>query len=178
MQDAKVLKDYWPISLIGSLYKIIAKILANCLVGVLEELVNEVQSAFIVNRQILDGPFILDELIHWCHAKKKETMIFKVDFEKAYDSVRWDNLDDVLDKRILISKRLKQDIRRNFFIGGDVKEKKMSWFKWSRVLALKDKGGLGVSSFFALNRAFLFKWMWCFFNDKDALWSRFIRAVH
>nr|GEZ91099.1 RNA-directed DNA polymerase, eukaryota [Tanacetum cinerariifolium] len=48
--------------------------------------------------QILDGPFILDELIHWCHAKKKETMIFKVDFEKAYDSVRWDYLDDVLNK--------------------------------------------------------------------------------
>nr|GEV55675.1 hypothetical protein [Tanacetum cinerariifolium] len=43
-----------------------------------------------------DGPFILDELIHWCHAKKKETMIFKVNFGKAYDSVRWDYLDDVL----------------------------------------------------------------------------------
>nr|GEW28086.1 RNA-directed DNA polymerase, eukaryota [Tanacetum cinerariifolium] len=70
------------------------------------------------------------------------------------------------------------DIRRNFFIGADVKEKNMSWFKWSRVLASKDKGGLGVSSFFALNRALLFKWMWRFFNDKDALWSRFIRAVH
>nr|GEV35804.1 RNA-directed DNA polymerase, eukaryota [Tanacetum cinerariifolium] len=85
MQDAKVVKDYRPISLIGSLYKIIAKILANRLVRVLGELVNEVQSAFIVNRQILDGPFILDELIHLCHAKKKETMIFKVDFKKAYD---------------------------------------------------------------------------------------------
>ncbi|GJR59837.1 RNA-directed DNA polymerase, eukaryota [Tanacetum coccineum] len=390
MQDAKVVKDYRPISLIGSLYKIIAKILANRLVGVLGELVNEVQSAFIVNRQILDGPFILDELIHWCHAKKKETMIFKVDFEKAYDSVRWDYLDDVLNKfgfgskwrnwihnclnsskgSILVNgsptrefqfrKGLKQgdplspflfllimeslhlsfqnlvneglfkgvsvssslhlshlfyagdvifvgqwsvsnintlvqaldcfykasglrmnlqksklmgisvedeivsraaikmgcctlttpfsylgvkvggsmsrikawdeikaklhsrlskwkmktlssggrltllksvlgsspiyymsiyivpskvlkcleDIRRNFFIGADVKEKKMSRFKWSRVLASKDKGGLGVSSFFALNRALLFKWMWRFFNDKDALWSRFIRAVH
>nr|GEX27353.1 RNA-directed DNA polymerase, eukaryota [Tanacetum cinerariifolium] len=43
-----------------------------------------------------DGPFILAELIHWCHAKKKETMIFKVNFGKAYDSVRWDYLDDVL----------------------------------------------------------------------------------
>nr|GEY57258.1 RNA-directed DNA polymerase, eukaryota [Tanacetum cinerariifolium] len=47
---------------------------------------------------ISDGPFILDELIHWCHAKKKETMIFKVNFKKAYDSVKWDYLDDVLNK--------------------------------------------------------------------------------
>ncbi|GJV09833.1 RNA-directed DNA polymerase, eukaryota [Tanacetum coccineum] len=50
------------------------------------DLVNEVQSAFIANRQILDGPFILNEIIHWCKAKKKQTLIFKIDFEKAFDS--------------------------------------------------------------------------------------------
>ncbi|GJR35289.1 RNA-directed DNA polymerase, eukaryota, reverse transcriptase zinc-binding domain protein [Tanacetum coccineum] len=71
-----------------------------------------------------------------------------------------------------------EDIRHKFFIGADPKEKKMAWFKWSRVLASKDKGGLGVSSFFALNRALLFKWMWRFHNDRNALWSRFIRALH
>ncbi|GJT69861.1 RNA-directed DNA polymerase, eukaryota [Tanacetum coccineum] len=98
IQDAKVVKDFRPISLIGSLYKIIAKILANRLVMVLGDLVSEVQSAFIANRQILDGPFILNELIQWCKSKKKQTMIFKIDFEKAYDSVRWDYLDDVLEK--------------------------------------------------------------------------------
>nr|GEZ06280.1 RNA-directed DNA polymerase, eukaryota, reverse transcriptase zinc-binding domain protein [Tanacetum cinerariifolium] len=52
---------------------------------------------FVANRQILDGPFILNELLHWCK-KKKQSMIFKVDFEKAYDLVRWDILDDVLRK--------------------------------------------------------------------------------
>ncbi|GKB29112.1 putative RNA-directed DNA polymerase, eukaryota, reverse transcriptase zinc-binding domain protein, partial [Tanacetum coccineum] len=95
-QGAKMVKDYRPISLIGSLYKIITKLLANRLVTVIDGLVNEVQSAFIANRQILDGPFILNEIIHWCKAKKKQTLIFKVDFEKAFDSVRWDFLDDVL----------------------------------------------------------------------------------
>nr|GEV65319.1 RNA-directed DNA polymerase, eukaryota, reverse transcriptase zinc-binding domain protein [Tanacetum cinerariifolium] len=57
-----------------------------------------VQSAFIARRQILDGPFILNEVLHWCNKKKKKSLIFKVDFKKAYDSVRWDFLDDVLKK--------------------------------------------------------------------------------
>ncbi|GKA61377.1 RNA-directed DNA polymerase, eukaryota [Tanacetum coccineum] len=97
--DANLVKDFRPISLIGSVYKIIAKILSNRLVNVLGGIVSEVQSAFVANRQILDGPFILNEVIQWCKAKKKQTLIFKVDFEgKAYDSVRWDFLDDVLCK--------------------------------------------------------------------------------
>ncbi|GJY62334.1 RNA-directed DNA polymerase, eukaryota [Tanacetum coccineum] len=98
VHDANLVKDFRPISLIGSIYKIIAKILANRLVGVLGDIVNEVQSAFISDRQILDGPFILNEVIQWCKSKKKQSLIFKVDFEKAYDSVRWDFLDDVLKK--------------------------------------------------------------------------------
>ncbi|GKB49944.1 RNA-directed DNA polymerase, eukaryota, reverse transcriptase zinc-binding domain protein [Tanacetum coccineum] len=97
-QEAKTTKDFRPITLIGSIYKIITKILANRMVFVLEDLVDKVQSAFISKRQILDGPFILNELYQWCSKKKKQTMIFKVDFEKAYDSVRWDYLDDILKK--------------------------------------------------------------------------------
>ncbi|GKC47456.1 hypothetical protein Tco_1065178, partial [Tanacetum coccineum] len=64
--EAKMVKDFRPISFIGSLYKIIAKILANRLVMVLGDIVNEVQSAFVADRQILDGPFILNEVLQWC----------------------------------------------------------------------------------------------------------------
>nr|GFA53831.1 RNA-directed DNA polymerase, eukaryota, reverse transcriptase zinc-binding domain protein [Tanacetum cinerariifolium] len=46
--------------------------------------------------KILDGPFILNELLAWCKRNKKQAMIFKVDFAKAYDLVRWDYLLDVL----------------------------------------------------------------------------------
>ncbi|GJZ52902.1 putative copia-type protein [Tanacetum coccineum] len=53
------------------------------LVNVLGDIVNEVQSAFIAERQMLDGPFILNEILQWCTKKKKKTLIFKVDFEKA-----------------------------------------------------------------------------------------------
>nr|GEW23335.1 RNA-directed DNA polymerase, eukaryota [Tanacetum cinerariifolium] len=66
--------------------------------GGLNGIVNEVQSAFILDRQILDGPFILNEVLQWCKSKHKQALIFKVNFEKAYASVKWDFLDDVLNK--------------------------------------------------------------------------------
>ncbi|GJZ14187.1 RNA-directed DNA polymerase, eukaryota, reverse transcriptase zinc-binding domain protein [Tanacetum coccineum] len=96
--NANMVKDYRPISLIGSMYKIISKILTNRLVVVLGDLVNEIQSTFVADKQILDGPFILNELVQWYKKKKKQSIIFKVDFEKAYDSVRWYHLDDIMRK--------------------------------------------------------------------------------
>nr|GEY15367.1 RNA-directed DNA polymerase, eukaryota, reverse transcriptase zinc-binding domain protein [Tanacetum cinerariifolium] len=98
VSNANMVKDFRPISLIGSVYKIGAKILANCLVLVLGDLVSDIQYAFLKERQILDGPFILNEVIQWCKKNKKQSMIFKVDFEKAYESVRWDFVDTILKK--------------------------------------------------------------------------------
>nr|GEW88556.1 RNA-directed DNA polymerase, eukaryota [Tanacetum cinerariifolium] len=63
--NANMVKDFRPISLIGSLYKVIAKVLANRLVTVLDDIVDKIQSAFVTDRQILDGPFILNEIVHW-----------------------------------------------------------------------------------------------------------------
>ncbi|GJW44931.1 AT-hook motif nuclear-localized protein 1-like protein [Tanacetum coccineum] len=55
---------------------------------------------------------------------------------------------------------------------------KATWFNWDKALASKKNGGLGVSSFFAQNRALLFKWVWRFYTDKSSLWSSFIKAMH
>ncbi|GKC10968.1 RNA-directed DNA polymerase, eukaryota [Tanacetum coccineum] len=96
IHDAKVIKYYLPIRLIGSLYKIIAKILANRVSFVISGLISDVQSAFVSNRRILDGLFILNELLSWCKHKNFKAMVFKVNFEKAFDSIRWDYLQDIL----------------------------------------------------------------------------------
>nr|GEW46000.1 RNA-directed DNA polymerase, eukaryota [Tanacetum cinerariifolium] len=74
--DANIVKDFRHISLIRSLYKVIANILTNRLVNVIGDLVYEVQSAFVVDRQILDRPFILNEVIQWCRKKKKTYSYF------------------------------------------------------------------------------------------------------
>ncbi|GKA27507.1 hypothetical protein Tco_0713675 [Tanacetum coccineum] len=69
-----------------------------------------------------------------------------------------------LHKSKLMGIRIPQDVvassARNFFNGVDITEKKMSLISWKKVLASKKNGGLGVSSFFAMNRALLFKWVW------------------
>ncbi|GJW03444.1 RNA-directed DNA polymerase, eukaryota, partial [Tanacetum coccineum] len=95
--DAKFVNQFRPISLIGCVYKVVTKILANRLAKVIADLVSDTQSAFIANRHILDGPFIINEVLNWCKRKKKQAMFFKVDFAKAYDSVRWDFVLDVLE---------------------------------------------------------------------------------
>nr|GEX53243.1 RNA-directed DNA polymerase, eukaryota [Tanacetum cinerariifolium] len=61
VSNANMVKDFRTISLIGSVYKIVAKILANHLVLVLGDLVSDTQSAFLKERKILDRPFILNE---------------------------------------------------------------------------------------------------------------------
>nr|GEZ05280.1 RNA-directed DNA polymerase, eukaryota [Tanacetum cinerariifolium] len=83
VMDAKFVTDFRPISLIGCVYKVVTKILANRLATVILDLISDIQSAFVANKQILDGPFILNELLAWCKKKKKQAMVFKVDFAKA-----------------------------------------------------------------------------------------------
>ncbi|GKA62152.1 RNA-directed DNA polymerase, eukaryota, reverse transcriptase zinc-binding domain protein [Tanacetum coccineum] len=71
-----------------------------------------------------------------------------------------------------------ESIRSRFFSGVDLNSKKSIWVKWSKVLCSKEKGGLGVSSLYALNRALMCKWVWRFTTQKNLLWTRVIKAIH
>jgi hypothetical protein len=77
------LNDFRPISLVGSMYKILAMVLANRLKMVMGTVVTDTQTAFVKNRQILDGILIAIEVVDEAKKTKKELMLFKVDFEKA-----------------------------------------------------------------------------------------------
>lgn len=95
-KDPTSLVDFRPISLIGCLYKIIAKTLAGRIKQVIGSVVNEVQFAYVEGRNILDGPLIVNEVCAWAKKSARKVLLFKVDFDKAFDSVNWGYLDSVL----------------------------------------------------------------------------------
>jgi len=90
------LTDFRPISLVGCMYKVLAKVLANRLRSVLGFVVSDAQSAFVRGKQILDGILIANEIVDEAKRKKREFLLFKVDFEKAYDSVDHKYLNSVM----------------------------------------------------------------------------------
>ncbi|GJT23006.1 putative reverse transcriptase domain-containing protein [Tanacetum coccineum] len=54
------------------------------------------QKSFIKGRQILDGCLIANEIIRMASLENHKLLLFKVDFEKAFDSVNWGFLLDVM----------------------------------------------------------------------------------
>ncbi|CAJ2672027.1 unnamed protein product [Trifolium pratense] len=65
---------------------------------VMGKLISPCQSAFLPNRQILDGVVVLNEIIDLAKRRKDSCMLFKVDFEKAYDTINWNFLERMMIK--------------------------------------------------------------------------------
>ena len=79
----KDLRDFRPISLMGGLYKWMAKVLVNRL----RKVVSKAQGAFLEGRQILDAVLIANEAIDSLLKNNEYDFLCKLDIEKAYDHV-------------------------------------------------------------------------------------------
>ncbi|RVW77580.1 hypothetical protein CK203_050257 [Vitis vinifera] len=66
---------------------------------VLHETIHSTQGTFVQGRQILDVVLIVNEIVDEKRRSGEEGVVFKIDFEKAYDHVSWDFLDHVLEKK-------------------------------------------------------------------------------
>ncbi|RVW84239.1 Transposon TX1 uncharacterized 149 kDa protein [Vitis vinifera] len=95
---AEDLGDFRPISLLGGVYKLLAKVLSNRIKGVLDKVVSPDQNAFVKGRQILDASLIANEVIDYWLKRKEKGVICKLDIEKAYDSINWNFLMKVMRK--------------------------------------------------------------------------------
>lgn len=92
LESPFALADYRPISLIGCLYNMVAKFLASILGSALGSLISDNQTVFIKGRMLMDDVAAMNEIVDLAKKSMTECLIFKGDFEKAYDSVSWDFL--------------------------------------------------------------------------------------
>ncbi|XP_019241886.1 PREDICTED: uncharacterized protein LOC109221911 [Nicotiana attenuata] len=299
-KGAKELRDFRPISLIGSVYKIISKMLTERLKSVTNKLVDEQQMAFIKGRQIVDAALIANECVDSRQKGQKPGILSKLDLEKAFDHVNWNFLIKIMkdmgfgskwlkwilfciialsdDSLILCDAEVDQlrhirliltvfeatyglhvnwtksqlfpinvvshmhilagtlaceigslpttylgmtlgakkklwrygmrvvlvnsvldsiptyvmslfplpakvekrmdTIRRNFIWQGNKETKAFHLVKWKNVISSKVNGGLGIRNLRLHNRTLLFKWLWRYNHEQQALWRKVIEAKY
>jgi mannosylglycoprotein endo-beta-mannosidase len=88
--------DFRPISLLNSSIKLLTKILAERLQQVIISLVHANQYGFIKSRSIQDCLAWAFEYIHLCKSYRKEVVILKLDFEKAFDKIEHQAILEIL----------------------------------------------------------------------------------
>ena len=95
-EDASRIEQYRPICLLNVSFKIFTKVGTNRVTSMAHKVIRPTQSAFLPGRNILEGVVVLHETIHELHRRKLDGVIFKIDFEKAYDKVNWAFLQQTL----------------------------------------------------------------------------------
>lgn len=95
-EGEKTVHDFCPISLLAGIYKIIGKILASRLKTVMSALISDHQCGSLEGREIHDGVLIVNELLDSRLKSKVSGLMYKIDFQKAFDSVSWTFLDRLL----------------------------------------------------------------------------------
>jgi hypothetical protein len=96
VNDIERIQQYWPICLLNVSFKIFTKVATIRLNTVADHVVWTSQTAFMQGRNILDRVATLHEMVHELHSKKLNGVILKIDFEKAYDKVKWSFLQQTL----------------------------------------------------------------------------------
>jgi len=95
---ANDINKFRPISLVGSIHKTLAKVLASRLRAVVDKVVSPSQHAFVHGCHIMDASLIANECIHYYRRTNHLGILCKLDIEKAYDHVFWEFAMAILEK--------------------------------------------------------------------------------
>ena len=90
------IKLFRPICLLNVSFRNFTKVGTNRLTQIVHAIVQPTQTAFMPDMNILEGVVVLHETLHEIHTKRLDGVVFKVDFEKAYDKVKWPFLQQAL----------------------------------------------------------------------------------
>ena len=99
-KDAKLyfIKNWRPVTLLNTDYKIAAKAIANRIKLVLPNFINHDQTGFIFERQFYRRKYQTHRLYYPIRHRKKNIpgLLLFIDFEKAFDSLKWSFIHDTL----------------------------------------------------------------------------------
>ena len=95
-KDRDRIKNWRPISLLNTVYKIASSSIANRLKIVLPNIINEDQTGFVKNRYIGDNIRLIYDIISHLNSNSEPGLLLCLDFEKAFDSLDWGFLHKVL----------------------------------------------------------------------------------
>ena len=91
------IKNWRPISLLNTVYKIASACIANRIKGVLPKLINSDQRGFMKGRYIGENIRLLYDVLVYTNSEKLPGLLLLLDFEKAFDNISWKFIDKVLD---------------------------------------------------------------------------------
>lgn len=86
-EDLTLIKNWRPVALLCTDYKILSKVLSNRLKVFIELLVGAEQLYCVPDRSILDNLFLIRDIFSVCKLYKVNTGIISIDQEKAFDRV-------------------------------------------------------------------------------------------
>jgi hypothetical protein len=95
-QTAARPSDFRPICLQNCPMKIVSKMLTTRLQREIPKIIDIDQTGFIKGRSISENFVYAMELVQCCHRRKLPTLVLKLDFVKAFDSVKWSSLNAVM----------------------------------------------------------------------------------
>jgi hypothetical protein len=90
--EANNIRQYRPICLLNVDFKIFTKLLTERITPLAGKVVSETQTTFIKGRNILEGVVTLHEILHEFKRSGRQGVLLKIDFEKAYEKVKWGGL--------------------------------------------------------------------------------------